>query len=134
MGADLGVVEAVESEREMIQVAAPGSRRCAAHRAELARDGDKIDQGVTGAKLIEADLRLLALIGAAENLLVEAAHPVEVDDAQHDTVEAMQRKGRRIHERLLLVSATRSPARRGPSSRRGRGRRDRKSTRLNSSQ
>src|SRR3546814_5957094 len=37
-------------------------------------------------------------------------------------VEAMQRKGRRIHERLLLVSATRSPARRGPSSRRGRGR------------
>src|SRR3546814_10993310 len=73
MGADLGVVEAVESEREMIQVAAPGSRRCAAHRAELARDGDKIDQGVTGAKLIEADLRLLALIGAAENLLVEAA-------------------------------------------------------------
>src|SRR3546814_7551966 len=87
MGADLGVVEAVESEREMIQVAAPGSRRCAAHRAELARDGDKIDQGVTGAKLIEADLRLLALIGAAENLLVEAAHPVEVDDAQHDMVE-----------------------------------------------
>src|SRR3546814_3708805 len=66
MGADLGVVEAVESEREMIQVAAPGSRRCAAHRAELARDGDKIDQGVTGAKLIEADLRLLALkIGRA---------------------------------------------------------------------
>src|SRR3546814_16679377 len=100
MGADLGVVEAVESEREMIQVAAPGSRRCAAHRAELARDGDKIDQGVTGAKLIEADLRLLALIGAAENLLVEAAHPVEVDDAQHDMVEAMQIGSASCRERV----------------------------------
>src|SRR3546814_18621257 len=113
MGADLGVVEAVESEREMIQVAAPGSRRCAAHRAELARDGDKIDQGVTGAKLIAADLRLLALIGAAENLLVEAAHPVEVDDAPHARVEPIQRQERPIHSRLLVVSANPSPAPRG---------------------
>src|SRR5690606_337962 len=79
MGADRGIVEAVESEREMIQVAALGPRRRAAHRAELARDGDEIDQGVTGTKLIEADLRLLALVGAAEDLLVEAAHPVEID-------------------------------------------------------
>src|SRR3546814_6961231 len=57
VGADGGLVERGDRDREMVDVAALAARRRAAHRAELAVDGDEIDQRTAGAQLIEPDLR-----------------------------------------------------------------------------
>src|SRR3546814_10336158 len=93
VGADGGLVERGDRDREMVDVAALAARRRAAHRAELAVDGDEIYQRTAGAQLIEPDLGLRALVGAAENIPVKAGHIVEIDDAKDHMVDRAKGKG-----------------------------------------
>src|SRR3546814_20912637 len=68
VGADGRLVERGDRDREMVDVAAFAARRRAARRAQLAVDGDEIDQRTAGAQLKEADSGLHALVGAADTL------------------------------------------------------------------
>ena len=72
-------------------------RRRAAHRAQLAVDGDEIDQRIARAQLIEADFGLHALVGAAENFAVKGHHAVEIDDAKDHMVDRAKGEGRCVH-------------------------------------
>src|SRR3546814_6365853 len=97
VGAYGGLVELGDRDREMVDVAALAPRRRAAHRAELAVDGDEIDQRTAGAQLIEPDLGLRALVGAAENIPVKAGHIVEIGAATDHMVERAQGQGLWVH-------------------------------------
>src|SRR3546814_19609270 len=99
VGADGRLVERGDRDREMVDVAAFAARRRAARRAQLAVDGDEIDQRTAGAQLIEADSGLHALVGAAENLPIKAGHTVEIDDAKDHMVD--RAKGERSEERSV---------------------------------
>src|SRR5690606_12593960 len=106
----------------MIEIAALGARRCPAHGPELAGHRDEVNEGSARAKLIEADARLLAFLGATEDLLVEAAHPLKIRHAQHNMIKSAQLEGRHRHGKTELLILNRSPGRPGPSSRRGKDR------------
>src|SRR5690606_36740654 len=122
MREDRGLVKSVQCEGKMVKIAALGARGRAPHHTELAADGDKIDERGACAELVEADLSLFAFLAAAEDILVEAAHPLEIDNPKHDMVEAAQLKGRRRHAKTPRIILSRYPARRGPSNRRGKDR------------
>src|SRR3546814_4987536 len=87
VGADCGLVEGFDGEREMVDVAAFASRRRAAHRAELSIHGHEVDQRAAGAEMMQDDFGLRAFVGAAEYLFVEAEPPVAVGDAQDRSEE-----------------------------------------------
>src|SRR5688572_846331 len=89
VGADLGLVVAVERDAEVIEVAPFLARRGAAHAAQLAVDRHEIDQGAAGPHLGQSDLRLLALHPAAQDVAIEPNHPVAVAHPEDDVVQAL---------------------------------------------
>lgn len=78
MGAQSGLVEVLDAEREMIEIAPFGAGRGAAFRAERAVKRDKIDEGRSGAQMIEPERLLLMIERAAEHVAVERDHPLDI--------------------------------------------------------
>ena len=72
-------------------------RRRAARRAQLAVDGDEVDQRSAGAQLKKPDFGLGALVGAAENVAVKGRHAIDVDDAKDHMVDRAKGEGRCVH-------------------------------------
>src|SRR3546814_13082845 len=72
VGADGGLVERGDRDREKVDVATLAARRRAAHRAELAVAGDAIEQRTADAYLIAPDTGMRAIVGAAENITGKA--------------------------------------------------------------
>ena len=83
--ADRLLVERLHLDAEVVHVAGP-ARRAASGAAELAVDGNEVDEGRPGPKLHEPDVEG-ALDGAAQGVAIEAEHRVEVADAEHDVIE-----------------------------------------------
>ena len=84
---DRRLVERVDPEAEVIQVAALRSRRRTACTPEHAVDRHEIDQRAAGAQLDQADRILATLDPATEGVDVEAKHRVQVDHAQDKMVD-----------------------------------------------
>src|SRR5690348_16462552 len=77
------------AEADMIDIARFLARRSAAHASEPPVDRHQVNQGRSHAQLVEPDLLLLLLPASAEHLDVEADDLLQVDDAEHDVVDAL---------------------------------------------
>lgn len=72
----------------MVEVVRLVARSCSAHVAELAFNGNEIDERAADAKLVEADVHLFLLEPCAEHVDVETHHPLQVCDPEHDVIDS----------------------------------------------
>ena len=84
---DVGFVEWLDPQAEMIQVACFFTGRCAASPAKLTLDRHQINQRLPSAQLYQSDVITVTLDCAAERIAIELKHPVEVAHAQHKMVD-----------------------------------------------
>ena len=91
MRAQRRLVDPVDAQREVVEVAALAAGGRTAHAPEFAFDVDEIDQRASGAELDQPELLLPLLDRAAEHVAIEADHPVHVAHAQHEMVDAEDR-------------------------------------------
>ncbi len=101
MGADARLVEGLDAQAVVVEVAPLAGRRRTAGAAEHAVDRHQVDQRLAGAQLHQADRLLAPLDAATEHADVEAEHRVEVDDAQHQVVDPADRD----HAQAALATA-----------------------------
>src|SRR4029077_14612521 len=81
------LVERVHAEAEVIEVATLSAGGGAAGPAELAIDGDQVDQRSAGPQLHHPQIILPLFNGAAEDARIEVDHDIDVGDPKHDVVD-----------------------------------------------
>jgi len=96
MGADLGFVEGVDAQTQVIHVAGPGPWRGAAFLAQFAADIDKIDERASGPKLNQAQIVLAALHRASQDVLVKPDHAFHVNNTKNHMIDALYGEGHHL--------------------------------------
>jgi len=86
-GADGALVERLDAQAEVGEIAAFLASRRAAGAAERAVDRHEVDQRASGAQLDQADVVLAPLDRAAEDVAIEGDHRRDVADAQDEVVD-----------------------------------------------
>ena len=86
MPADIGFVEWLDPQTEVIEISTLSSRGDATRLAEFSIDRHQINDGPASAQLNEADLVLPPFHGATKRVAVEAKHAFEVDHAQNKMI------------------------------------------------
>ena len=88
--AQIVFVEWLDPHAEVVHVVRRRTRRRAALPSEHTRHVDEVDDGIAGAQLVQADLIVHVLDGAAEHRGVEGHAALDIGDSQHDVVERRQ--------------------------------------------
>lgn len=86
MPANIGFVEWLDPQTEVIEISALPPRGDATRLAKFPFDRHQIDDGSASAQLNEADLVLPPFHGATKRVAVDAKHGFEVDHAQNKMI------------------------------------------------
>lgn len=89
---DAPLIERFELQREMIHIAPPLTRR-AAWPAGWAVGGHQVDEGASGAQLVQTEIADPPLDPAAENATIPVKRAVDIGNAEHDMIEPLDRDG-----------------------------------------
>ena len=88
VGDDRVLVEGFDAQAKVVHVAALGARSSASGLAQGAMDFDQIDEQGAHAQVRHAELGAVRDVRCAEDFAVEAAHGVDIPDAQDDVINA----------------------------------------------
>jgi len=84
---EIGLVERSDTEAEVVDIVAIGARCRPAFLSDRTGDVEQIDDDVAGSHLIETELGVALLQGAAEDSRIELDAVLDGGDPEHDVVE-----------------------------------------------